>query len=326
MNLKITPTSITILPNVVKKAKADSTEKRDKHISSLKNKNDFDKYCKSLNIEYVKLSDDDISNDFVEKKERCLSSRTKNKIRNRLTYYYYLCKKKGYKRLTFFTLTLTSEQQHTDEQLNIMLNTFLTRLRQLKSFDYTWVAERQKNGNRHYHIVFNKYFRIDLLNYYWCKVLDNNGYSVKLPRPYIIDDDGVVTFQKKPTKKSKFLSENCSNPVDCDYIYNIKTLSYYLSKYVSKSTDTSTATCYHNSRYFSQIDYTLNIPYCEDLFRYFVQNNEFVNKEGKVIKVEPFVVVVDWIPPNGKLVKLERCTYMKLVNHNLVEQYYSLYV
>jgi hypothetical protein len=52
-----------------------------------------------------------------------------------------------------------------------------TQIRRHRSFDYLWVAELQKNGNIHFHLLWNQFFPIKALTRLWKQA--NNSVDVK---------------------------------------------------------------------------------------------------------------------------------------------------
>ena len=60
--------------------------------------------------------------------------------------------------ITFVTLTLVAKQMHDDNWVKRnMLNTFLQWLRDSEGIEnYLWRAEKQKNGNIHFHILIDR--------------------------------------------------------------------------------------------------------------------------------------------------------------------------
>ena len=62
-------------------------------------------------------------------------------------------------KLALITLTLPSAQRHPDEEIKSkLLNQFLIELKnKFQVRDYIWKAEKQENGNIHFHILINKY-------------------------------------------------------------------------------------------------------------------------------------------------------------------------
>ena len=62
-------------------------------------------------------------------------------------------------KLTFITLTLSASQTHDDKEITaILLNSFLNAMRRKWNVErYVWKAEKQENGNIHYHILTDKF-------------------------------------------------------------------------------------------------------------------------------------------------------------------------
>jgi hypothetical protein len=146
-----------------------------------------------------------------------MSQRTKTKIRQKITAWSHTKRDKSNIKFTFITLTLTSKQIGTDKEYSRMLNTFFTYLRKWYPFkNYLYVNERQKNGNIHTHIVSDIFVPIAKINYIWCKILSENGY----------------TFNGKPIFTPGTKSPN---PVDIKCIYDLKRVSSYVTKYVTKN-------------------------------------------------------------------------------------------
>lgn len=109
-----------------------------------------------------------------EKQLRTLSARTKTKIRRKLLAFFGL-----YKKLSFLTLTFLNK---VDDKVALkILGQFLDAIKkQDKNFEYLWVAERQNknlvfDGNIHFHLVTNKYWKIDKHWKYWMNIQRKNG-------------------------------------------------------------------------------------------------------------------------------------------------------
>lgn len=79
---------------------------------------------------------------------------------------------------SFITLTLPERQRHSDNQCKLLLlKPFIDALRKkYPSLSYVWKAERQKNGNIHFHIVTDHYIPIRYINNRWNRILWDNGY------------------------------------------------------------------------------------------------------------------------------------------------------
>jgi len=84
-------------------------------------------------------------------------------------------------RFTLLTLTLSSQQQHTDEEIKTkLLNPFLTDLKKVLGTDllYLWSAEAQPETtqNIHFHIILDRYVCKDWVQNVWNRVQDRLGY------------------------------------------------------------------------------------------------------------------------------------------------------
>lgn len=145
-------------------------------------------------------------------KLRSLSRRSKQKIRKKIN-----CFSQCYKKLSFVTLTFLNKVD--DKQAVDILRKFLDNVKKRDNkFEYVWVVERQtKNaefaGNAHFHLITNKYWKIDKWWNYWLDLQKKNGI---LPR----DKDF------KP-----------SSAFDVKQLYssNIRSIASYITKYVTKN-------------------------------------------------------------------------------------------
>lgn len=149
-----------------------------------------------------------------EKPMRSLSKRSKQKIRKKIT-----CFARCYKRLSFVTLTFLNKV--SDEEAVNLLRKFVDNAKKRsEDFQYVWVAERQtKNdvfeGNVHFHIITNKYWKIDKWWNYWIDLQLKNGIK---PR----DKD----YKPSSAFDVKQLNSN-----------NIRSIASYVTKYVTKNDD-----------------------------------------------------------------------------------------
>ena len=147
-----------------------------------------------------------------EIKLRSLSKRSKQKIRKKIT-----CFARCYKRLSFVTLTFLNEV--TDEQAVNILRKFLDNAKKRnEDFQYVWVAERQtKNdafkGNVHFHMITNKYWKIEKWWNYWIDLQLKNGI-----KPRQKDYKPSSAFDVKQLNSS-----------------NIRSIASYVTKYVTKN-------------------------------------------------------------------------------------------
>ena len=150
----------------------------------------------------------------------------------------------------FITLTLPSAQFHEDTFITKnLLGSFLDRCRKLGLLsNYVWKAEKQRNGNIHYHILTDTYASFSFIRNIWYLSLKKYGYMRAYSDKFInmsFDDYRNLDFNKKKPlnditrafargKRNKF-----SEPpaVDVKQVNDNKAVSAYISKYISKSSD-----------------------------------------------------------------------------------------
>lgn len=158
---------------------------------------------------------------------------------------------RGQKTLKFVTLTLASEQIHSDGVIKEeLLNQFLTELRQdygLKN--YLWKAEKQKNGSIHFHIIIDIFIHWAVIRRKWNRIQDklgyvrrfrNNikrgGYAYYLERSLIYHPDIPLAEVERRWEQGE--KTNWENPpgTEIKNIKNQKLASYYAAKYIAKET------------------------------------------------------------------------------------------
>jgi hypothetical protein len=85
---------------------------------------------------------------------------------------------KSFRYAAFVTLTLPSEQQHTDKYLKEnALKPFLQWLRdQHNVINYLWKAETQRNGRLHFHLIIDRYVHREEVKRHWNKIMKRLGY------------------------------------------------------------------------------------------------------------------------------------------------------
>jgi hypothetical protein len=151
----------------------------------------------------------------TEKKEiklRTLSRRSKQKIRKKIT-----CFARCYKRLSFVTLTFLNKVSD-EEAVNILRKFLDNAKKRSKDFEYVWIAERQtKNdafkGNVHFHMITNKYWKVEKWWNYWIELQMKNG----------------IKPRKKDFKPSSAFDVKQLNSS------NIRSIASYVTKYVTKN-------------------------------------------------------------------------------------------
>lgn len=119
-------------------------------------------------------------------------------------------------RLNFITLTLSAAQMQVGDKLikKECLEWWLSLARRkfgLKS--YVWKAERQKNGNLHFHITTNCFIGVQELRDSWNKAQNRIGF--------------IDLFENKYNHRNP-------NSTDIKIVRNSKDLGTYIAKYVGK--------------------------------------------------------------------------------------------
>lgn len=167
--------------------------------------------------------------------EGYLSLNAKRKLNKAIEYLLYLsAEKKVYNRLTkktfnfkvaFITLTLSSQQIHSDNEIRRdLLNQMLIELKKYYNVkNYVWRAEKQKNGNIHFHIIIDRFVPWWELRNRWNRIQNKLGY--------------VDMFQERMRTEKKRTNVKYNNPnsVDIHSLYRIRNIKKYLSKYLSKN-------------------------------------------------------------------------------------------
>lgn len=76
------------------------------------------------------------------------------------------------------TITLSSPQRHSDQEIKSKLfNQLLTELREQNGMThYIWRAEKQQNGNIHFHLVTNTFLNAAKLRQRWNRIQNKLGY------------------------------------------------------------------------------------------------------------------------------------------------------
>jgi len=138
----------------------------------------------------------------------------------------------------------------------IALNSWLTYCRTyLHLRNYLFVAERQKNGTIHFHILVPQYINIQKANKAMGVTLANMvrsgklNWNVKAARKY----NGVDLSKNRNTKRVTNFALGGSQ----------KALANYITKYVSKNDEGFTHYAWHNSRGFSSMMLSITLTESE---------------------------------------------------------------
>lgn len=166
-----------------------------------------------------------LNNLFDNSNHNKLSIPAKRKAKKAIKYLLYSANEKkvfnpkfgtSFKfKVGFITLTLPSQQRHTDKEIkSLLLNQFLIEAKKKWSMvNYVWKAEKQGNGNIHFHILTDKFIPHWELRQCWNRICNKLGY--------------VDEFQKIHKKKNP-------NSTDIHSLYKIKSVYSYITKYMTK--------------------------------------------------------------------------------------------
>jgi hypothetical protein len=144
---------------------------------------------------------------------------------------------------------LPSKQQHPDtEIINTCLNSLLLELKKYYSVkNYVWRAEKQKNGNLHFHILIDKFVYWSELRERWNRIINKleyvdsyrnflkefhkSGFKVRADLLKNWDEQAQrLAYQKG--KSNDFANPNS---VDIHSTKKIRNIRKYLTKYMTKN-------------------------------------------------------------------------------------------
>ena len=172
-------------------------------------------------------------NSFLNSSRKALgavSPQAKRKITKAIEYLVTTATDKvGHEKLTgktvrfkvaFVTLTLPAQQLHSDKELiSTCLNQFIIEIKKYHGVkNYVWRAEKQKNGNLHFHILVDSFIPWWLMRNRWNRILNKLGY--------------VDRFQEKHGHKTP-------NSTDIHSTRKIRNIYSYLTKYLTKDEQTT---------------------------------------------------------------------------------------
>lgn len=187
-----------------------------------------------------------------------LSSHAKRKLFRSLDYMFCTSDKKRVFskvqnkyvsfRIVFVTLTLPSKQIHSDKEItNTCLNQLFVELSKYHNVKkFVWRAEKQENGNIHYHILINEFVEWSELRRRWNRIVNKLGYVDRYQermerfyakgfRPTNNDRDKRTIDQQRKAfilgQKSGWRSPNSTDIHDTRKVKDIKA---YVGKYMAK--------------------------------------------------------------------------------------------
>jgi hypothetical protein len=166
----------------------------------------------------------------------------KTEVTNRIKGY--LNQMRGEKMLYFWTITFPNTT--SEDTAYILLNKWLTRLRTEKMLkEYLWIAEKQENGTVHFHMVINQKMNVQKANKFMrASIMHSiNKGEISYSRLDAMRYNGVdIAKDRKTRRVINFAKGNKQ-----------KSLTNYLTKYITKNNSTFTHLAWHSSRGYSNL-------------------------------------------------------------------------
>lgn len=181
----------------------------------------------------------------------------KSKVRKRLTALCRLDKSKQF--LAFYSVSFPVKTN--DKVIYQIFNKWLTNCRTRYGLTtYVWVAERQKNGTLHFHILTNNRMDISKVNRAMANSIEttvNQGLAEWGSSSKTLYNGVDVDSVQKPKKRQHETREQYRKRMKAysrHTIYErIKWATLYMTKYMTKGDETFTHLPYHCSRDISQL-------------------------------------------------------------------------
>jgi hypothetical protein len=152
-------------------------------------------------------------------------------------------------RLSFVTLTLPSPQIHSDNQIKRdFLNSFLIEIQRYHNVtNFLWRAEKQGNGNIHFHIILDTFIGYNDIRNRWNRIINKLGYVDRYQERmkkfysegYQVRKDLLSNWNEQAQRKSYNVNVKTDfqnpNSTDVHSIRKILNLKAYFSKYLTKN-------------------------------------------------------------------------------------------
>lgn len=164
-------------------------------------------------------------------------------------YFHPGTGKSGDMILNFITLTLPSEQIHSDNEIKSdILHPFLVQCRQKwKVVNFIWRMEKQKNGNTHFHLITDRFIPWNELRNQWNRNCEKLGYVTRYRDNQTAWHNEGYRFNPKFSPKLSDARQfhNYKEGVACGWnnpnstdVHGLRTIfnaTAYLTKYITKS-------------------------------------------------------------------------------------------
>jgi hypothetical protein len=151
--------------------------------------------------------------------------------------------------LNFVTLTLPAEQMHSDKEIKRTALAKFLQILQNRYYvtSYVWRAEKQKNGNIHFHVLINRNIHHTAIRAEWNRCIELLGYVSRYREKFSkMSLSDYIKYRKPKTNEetqkvirsyTKQCSVNWSSPnsTDIHRIDKMHKISAYISKYITKN-------------------------------------------------------------------------------------------
>jgi len=152
-------------------------------------------------------------------------------------------------KIAFITLTLPSTQKHDDNEIKRKcLNSFLIELQKYENVkNYVWRAEKQKNGNIHFHIIIDKFVHWNTIRNRWNRIINKLGYVDEYrnnlkefyKNGFRLREDLINNWpehkQRAAYKRNTETDYHNPNSTDIHSIKKIRNIQHYFVKYMTKT-------------------------------------------------------------------------------------------
>lgn len=151
-------------------------------------------------------------------------------------------------KISFITLTLSSNQTHSDNEIkSLLLNQFFVEAKKKWNVDnYIWRAEKQKNNNIHFHILTDRFIPWNELRNTWNRIQNKLGYVDRYRSQMLEYHKGGFKVRTNLLERWSYKAQikaykagvandwHSPNSTDVHSIKFVNNIKAYISKYVTK--------------------------------------------------------------------------------------------
>lgn len=155
-------------------------------------------------------------------------------------------------KIAFVTLTLSSAQIHSDNEIKSkLLNQFFIEAKKRWSIDrYVWRAEKQSNGNIHFHILLDKFIPWQELRDVWNRIQEKLGYVTRyrnsqkefFKNGFKVRSELLSSWSKSDQYRAYVNGSkndwNSPNSTDVHSLKFVSKIDQYITKYLKKDSQT----------------------------------------------------------------------------------------